>query len=309
MLDFATGGHGYGAHSRTALGQEHQPRPSIVRIRSPFDVPEALHLADDLRHRLFAHMRETCQLADGDAARASEREDVRVGRPDIAEPGVVELRLDRLCPVLMREAEEEPEWAVGRVNVHGLTGACLFGYGQSPVQVTPLHPGRAATPERTERMSTTIDMTIAGQIQNLLDRAEITDLVHRLGVCLDEARFDELRSVIAENAILRSPGGTVQGIDGIVTQAARIHPAQDGIVHTITNVLIDLAGDSASARANLIVSFASPSDTDEPVHPPTVRSIQGQVYHFDFVRTEAGWRFSSLETTPVWRSADLTRVL
>ena len=149
---------------------------------------------------------------------------------------------------------------------------------------------------------TMIDTFAATHIQALLDRAEITDLVHRLGMCLDEARFDELSALLVEDATLRSPGGGVEGIDAIVAQAARIHSAEDGILHTITNLLIDVAGDAATARANLLVSFATPLDTDLPGQPPLVRSIQGQVYHFDLVRRDGGWRISRLETVPVWKS-------
>jgi hypothetical protein len=144
-------------------------------------------------------------------------------------------------------------------------------------------------------------------IQDLLDRAEITDLVHRLGMCLDEARFDEMRDLLIEDASLRSPGGGVQGIDAVVAQAARIHPAEDGILHTISNLLIDLAGNTATARANLVVSFATPLETDQPGQPPLVRSIQGQVYRFDLVRRDGDWRISRIETTPVWKSGHLDR--
>jgi SnoaL-like domain len=155
-----------------------------------------------------------------------------------------------------------------------------------------------------DRTMTIIETNVATPIQNLVDRAEIADLVHRLGVCLDEADFDGLRAVLVDDATLRSPGGSVQGIDAIVAQAARIHPPQDGILHSITNVLIDLIGNTATARANLIVSFATPADTDEPGQPPMVRSIQGQVYQFAFVRLDGGWRFSSIETSLVWKSGD-----
>ena len=71
--------------------------------------------------------------------------------------------------------------------------------------------------------------------------------------------------------------------------------------------MIDVAGDAATARANLVVSFATPLDTDLPGQPPLVRSIQGQVYQFDLVRLDAGWRISKLETTPVWKSGHLDR--
>jgi hypothetical protein len=154
---------------------------------------------------------------------------------------------------------------------------------------------------------TMINPIAATGVQELLDRADIADLVHRLGMCLDEARFDELGSLLAEDATLRSPGGGVQGIEAIVAQAALVHSAEDRILHAITDLLIDVAGETATVRANLQVSFATPLDIDPPGQPPMVRSIQGQVYRFDLVRLDVGWRFSRIETIPVWMSGHLDR--
>jgi hypothetical protein len=37
------------------------------------------------------------------------------------------------------------------------------------------------------------------------DHNEITDLVYRLGACLDESRFDDLRQLVVEDATVRTP--------------------------------------------------------------------------------------------------------
>ena len=149
-------------------------------------------------------------------------------------------------------------------------------------------------------MSTTIDATL----QQLADRNEITDLVNRLGVVLDEGHFDDLRSLLAEDATARTPGGTVEGREAVIAQASRNHPPEQPIQHVITNVLVDLDGARAQARANLVVYFgplAGASDSAVPPAPP-VEYTAGEVYHYDLVRTSEGWRFSRIQTTPVWRS-------
>jgi len=51
------------------------------------------------------------------------------------------------------------------------------------------------------------------RVSSSLDVAELLELV------------DELRSLLVEHATLRSPGGSVAGLDAIVAQAARIHSA------------------------------------------------------------------------------------
>jgi hypothetical protein len=140
----------------------------------------------------------------------------------------------------------------------------------------------------------------------LADRAEITELVNRLGIVLDEGRFDEMPALLAEDATVRTPGGTAEGREALVAQARRNHRPEQPIQHLITNLTIDFAGDGdlAAARANLVVHFGPLSPAagpDAPPVPPVVSTL-GEVYRFDLVRTPDGWRFLHIETTPVWLS-------
>ena len=118
------------------------------------------------------------------------------------------------------------------------------------------------------------------------DRQEITDLISRLGRWLDDKRFDAARSVLTEDVTVSTPGGQAEGIERVVAQASRNHqvPTQ----HLITNVLVDVDGDAATATANLLVTFAGESQ-------------QGERYRFGVARTAEGWRLSSIEVTPIWR--------
>src|SRR4030081_1639649 len=116
-------------------------------------------------------------------------------------------------------------------------------------------------------MKTTIDATL----DQLVDRNEITDLVHRLGVVLDEGQSDDLRSLLAEDATVRTPGGTAEGREAVIAQASRNHPPEQPIQHVITNILVDLDNGRARARANLVVYFgplAGASDPAVPLAPP-----------------------------------------
>ena len=149
--------------------------------------------------------------------------------------------------------------------------------------------------------------TTDADLRQLLDRTEISDLVHRLGVCLDEGRFDEMRSLLIEEATARTPGGTAEGRDALIGQASRNHRPEQAIQHVVTNLLVDLDGDRAKVRANLVVYFGPPeggppAEGPGPVLPPPVDYTLGEVYHFDLVRTPDGWRFSRVRTDPVWRS-------
>jgi hypothetical protein len=160
-------------------------------------------------------------------------------------------------------------------------------------------------------MSTTTDTTL----QQLADHYEISDLVSRLGLVLDEGRFDEMRSLLVEDATARTPGGTAEGRDAMIAQASRNHRPDQPIQHLITNLLVDLDGDRADARANLVVHFGPPDGaTAGPVAPgpgaplaPPVEFTLGEVYRFELVRTPEGWRFSRIETSPVWTAGTLVR--
>jgi hypothetical protein len=145
-------------------------------------------------------------------------------------------------------------------------------------------------------------------VEELMDRHEISDLVYRLGVCLDETRFDELGSLLVEDATAHTRGGTAQGRVAVVAQAERNHRPEDRIQHVITNLLVELEGDRAKVRANLMAHFAPRPDAGARPPVPPIRYVLGEVYHFNLVRIAGGWRFARIATIPIWRSGEQPRV-
>ena len=128
----------------------------------------------------------------------------------------------------------------------------------------------------------------------LLDRADITDLVYRLGASLDEHRFDDLPALLTDEATATTPGGTARGRDATIAQATRNHAGYDRLHHVVTNVLVDLDGDRATVRANLVATFVREASQPE--------LVVGGVYRFQVERTGQGWRIASIEFNPVWRT-------
>jgi hypothetical protein len=121
----------------------------------------------------------------------------------------------------------------------------------------------------------------------------VTDLLYRLGACLDEHRFAALDDVLTGDVRARTPGGEATGRQAVIVQATRNHAAFHGLQHLITNVLVELAGDEAAARANVVATFVG-----EGARP--VRRVGG-VYRFGLRRTGVGWRISDLAVDQVWR--------
>ena len=125
------------------------------------------------------------------------------------------------------------------------------------------------------------------------DRHDVEDLVQALAACLDEGRFADLRELFTADATARTPGGAVEGADALVAQAARNHTAERATQHLIGGLQIALDGDTATARANALVTFASLGGRPE--------LVMGEVYRFGARRTADGWRLTRVETAPTWR--------
>jgi hypothetical protein len=125
------------------------------------------------------------------------------------------------------------------------------------------------------------------------DRDAIIDLVSRLGLWLDEKRFDETEPLFTDDVTVSTPGGQARGVERVAAQARRNH-SSDETQHVITNVIVDTDGDRATARANLIVTFVP-----DPGRPEVHRT-HGERYRFEAARTPAGGRLARVEVTPVW---------
>ncbi|WP_433178709.1 nuclear transport factor 2 family protein [Actinoallomurus sp. CA-150999] len=122
------------------------------------------------------------------------------------------------------------------------------------------------------------------------DSAELVALVTRLGIWLDEKRFDEARTIFTEDAAADTAGGSVRGVDALAAQARRSHPADVATQHFITNPRIEVDGDRATIDANLLVVFAA----------PTGQRILGERYRLEAARTAGGWRISRVAASPIW---------
>jgi hypothetical protein len=147
-------------------------------------------------------------------------------------------------------------------------------------------------------------MSLNDPLQQLHDRQAIADLITRLGLMLDERRYDEAPTILANDVIVQTRGGSARGLDAAVEQARRNHTVRTQ--HAITGVLIDLEGDRAEARANLIVTFAPDAAQPESrlmigdAEQPGSHLMVGARYRFEGVRGDHGWRLRTIEMERVW---------
>jgi hypothetical protein len=156
-------------------------------------------------------------------------------------------------------------------------------------------------------MQATDITSLSDQLQRVEDHQAIARLVAQLGRMLDEKRFDEAGSILADEITVQTPGGEAHGPEAVVAQARRTHTVSTQ--HVISDVLIDLDEDRAQVRANLIATFA-PDRPDARLvvgdveHPDSYFTL-GEVYRFEAVRTDAGWRLARIATERKWSSRPL----
>jgi hypothetical protein len=132
-------------------------------------------------------------------------------------------------------------------------------------------------------------------VQDLADRAEIIDLESRKGRYADEMRQDQLEDVVDENVVAFMRNGTVR-IDGVAAMKARGRDTFadfSHVQHMITNVLVDLNGDSARIRANVIATHVYAND-------PTATWVVKGYYTDEAIRTPNGWRLSKVQLNRIW---------
>lgn len=122
----------------------------------------------------------------------------------------------------------------------------------------------------------------------------IRDLLARYTYSGDRGRLAELAACFAEDGVLEYPGERVQGREAIESVlgggSGTRNPALSFVRHHITNPLIEISGDTATARSH----FAVHSDIG-PDHSGT--------YDDRLVRTTDGWRLAHRRVRIDWQSA------
>jgi hypothetical protein len=137
-------------------------------------------------------------------------------------------------------------------------------------------------------------------IRELADRAELADLVARHSVWIDERRYDETGRLFTEDVFVKSRRGEASGSAELLALVRKGHDLYLRTLHTKSNLVIEVNGDTATVRANDIGVFVIDDKTE---------SIAAGVHRYTARRTADGWRFDRLEITPVALTGALDRAL
>lgn len=141
------------------------------------------------------------------------------------------------------------------------------------------------------------------------DRTEIADTLYRYGFALDHGAADELASVFTEDCVFDfTPAATKLGIafpvlngrDELVrTVIPMIGPLDTS--HTASNILVEVAGDTATMQANLMSQHFMPGDG--PRSGSDYALLMNR-YEAELVRDGSKWRFKRIVVDNAWANGD-----
>lgn len=137
-------------------------------------------------------------------------------------------------------------------------------------------------------------------LQELSDRAEITDAITRYTLAVDEGDFDRLDTVFTPDAHIdyTESGGVVDAYPVVKAWLAEALPAfSQHRLHSVGQIAFDFAagGDTAEVTAY----FDNPMRIADGKGGERIVEVGGR-YRHSFVRTDAGWRSRRLHEQVVW---------
>lgn len=132
-------------------------------------------------------------------------------------------------------------------------------------------------------------------LQDMLDRAEVTELLSRRGRYGDEMRYDELRDVFTEDVVFVSHDGAtrIEGVETLREMLIGLSTKYSAFQHQITNTIVELDGDRAKVRSNIVATHVRADD-------PSAAWVVKGTYNDEAVRTPDGWRLARCQPQRVW---------
>ncbi|MGY0385424.1 nuclear transport factor 2 family protein [Nocardioides sp. WG-D5] len=135
-------------------------------------------------------------------------------------------------------------------------------------------------------------------VQELIDRAEITDALTRYTLAVDDGDWDALDTVFAADATIdySESGGTVGEVADVKKWLAEMLPAfSSKRLHTIGQVAITFTDEGA----DVVAYFDNPMVIADGSGGERVVEVGGR-YRHNFVRTPDGWRSRHLHEEVFW---------
>jgi 3-phenylpropionate/cinnamic acid dioxygenase small subunit len=124
------------------------------------------------------------------------------------------------------------------------------------------------------------------------DRADITDMLLRYATGIDRRDWTTFRSAFTEDCVLDyGEIGSFDGLDAVTDFMEQSHAMAGHTLHRLSNIVIILDGDRATARTYVDGLILAPDNASGV-------SAVG-IYDDDLVRSDHGWRIARRVFTAV----------
>jgi|ERR1700729_145603 hypothetical protein len=127
----------------------------------------------------------------------------------------------------------------------------------------------------------------AAQLQWLVDRAAITDVLTAMPNRANAKAFDSIPELFTEDGVIEVPYATIPAAE-IPERVGRIIGAFDATHHMVSNIEIDINGDVA--RSHHYLRAVHVPDAQHP----DLHADYGAIYDNEYRRTSAGWKLSKV---------------
>ena len=137
-------------------------------------------------------------------------------------------------------------------------------------------------------------MSVDEQVQWLVDRARISDLLIAFARALDDKDWEAYLDLYAEDAVLELPWATVSRAEiaeFVPRDLGRFHATH----HVSANHAIEIRGDTAASRSYLLAMHVVDPDDQKR------NWLVGGWYDNEYRRVGSGWKLTRVRITPVWQ--------
>ncbi len=139
-------------------------------------------------------------------------------------------------------------------------------------------------------------------LQTLLDRAEISDVIHRYAMAIDTRDWKLFRTCFTDDVVADAtsfiPDLVVTGADEWVAWVAAGINGLDATQHIITNHAHDIEGDSAKCSSYMHAQHVLKNDLGSDQY------LLAGHYNYHMARTPDGWKIKSYVVTVSWASGN-----
>jgi hypothetical protein len=136
-------------------------------------------------------------------------------------------------------------------------------------------------------------------LQELKDRLELTDLIHKYATGIDTRDWALFRSIFADQLFMDfssysgSPGSKMTG-DDWVAGCQRMLPGFDATQHSLSNFVFDIRGDEATVTVYMQAEHFIANKLGDNSH------TLGGYYVHKLRRGESGWRIHATTLQVLW---------